>query len=194
MYRPGATMYFPEEIIPVLNKAGVRFLLMGTHGVGAWRSEPRATQDVDFLIAARDHAKAVRAIRAAYPELEVIEGVVVTRFKDKDLDKVVIDLMRPNQPLFKVAFRNTIEIKDKKYRAPNLEMALASKFAAMVSHHREPRKKHIDIGDFMDIVLFNRDAIDRSKLAKLGDRVYPKGGLEILKLVDDTLEGRDFQV
>jgi hypothetical protein len=64
----------------------------------------------------------------------------------------------------------------------------------MVSHHREPRKKHVDVGDFMDIVEFNQEAIDRKKLAKLGDRVYPNGGEELLKLVDDTLAGRTIQV
>ncbi len=194
MYRRGANVYLPEEIIPLLQRANVRFIVMGTHGVGAWRSEPRATQDVDFLVAKRDHAKAVRAVKGAFPELEIIEATVVTRFKDTSLDKVVIDLMKPNQPLFRVAFRNCIEVDDTRHRSPNLEFALASKFAAMVSHNRVPKKKFIDIGDFMDIVDFNRDAIDRKKLAKLGDRVYPNGGQELLRLVDDTLAGRTIQV
>lgn len=190
MYRPEATMYEPEDIVPLLNAGHIRYIVMGTHGVGAWRSEPRATQDIDFLVAKKDHAKAVRILRQAFPKLDVVDASVVTRFRDRDLDKVVIDLMKPNQALFRVAFRNTLDVPKLEFRAPNLEFALASKFAAMVSHHREPRKKMIDAGDFMDIVAFNRDLIDRTKLAKLGDRVYQGGGLEILKMVDDTLAGR----
>ncbi len=194
MYRPEATMYEPEDIVPMLNAGKISYLVMGTHGVGAWRSEPRGTQDIDFLVVKRDHAKAVKIIREAFPKLEVIDATVVTRFRDPELDKVVIDFMRPNQPLFRVAFRNTIGVPKLGYRAPNLEFALASKFAAMVSHNRVPKKKHVDIGDFMDIVEFNKDAIDRTKLKKLGDLVYPNGGRELLKLVDDTLAGRNIQV
>jgi hypothetical protein len=91
MYRPEATMYEPEDIVPLLNAGGVCYVVMGTHGVGAWRSEARGTQDINFLIAKRDHAKAVRIIREAFRELEMIDATVVTRFRDPKLDKVVID-------------------------------------------------------------------------------------------------------
>src|SRR6516225_5621358 len=59
MYKPKAAMITPEAVIKILNKAKVKFVLMGTHGIGGWRSEPRATQDVDVLILKSHHRKAV---------------------------------------------------------------------------------------------------------------------------------------
>jgi len=63
MYKPQAPMVTPEVVIKVLNKAKVKFVLMGTHGIGGWRSEPRATQDVDVLISKSHHRKAVAAVK-----------------------------------------------------------------------------------------------------------------------------------
>ena len=50
MYRPMAAKVKPEKVIEVLNAAGVHFVVMGTHGAGTWRSQPRATQAVDVLV------------------------------------------------------------------------------------------------------------------------------------------------
>jgi hypothetical protein len=101
----------------------------------------------------------------------------------------VIDLMKPNQPLFKVAFRQTIQ-EAEGYLIPTLEFALASKFAAMVSPNRQERKKYLDAADFMSIVEKNAPAIRLDRLRRLGERVYPGGGAEILQLVEDAKAGR----
>ena len=69
----GETGMTPRNIIPILNKAGVRFVLMGTHGIGGWRSAPRATEDVDFLVRQKDHQKAVEAVRKSFPELKEVD-------------------------------------------------------------------------------------------------------------------------
>src|SRR5580765_1153299 len=98
MYQPGAQMASPKKVIRVLNEAEVRFILMGTHGVGGYRRQPRATQDVDVLVASKDHANAVRAVQGAYPRLIMVDTPVVTRFKEKTTDEPRIDLMKPNQP------------------------------------------------------------------------------------------------
>src|SRR5262245_41619407 len=71
MYQREAAMVTPEDVIALLHQAGVNCVLMGTHGLGGWRSEARATQDVDVLVTKRDIRKAVRALRTAYPNLEV---------------------------------------------------------------------------------------------------------------------------
>jgi hypothetical protein len=97
--------------------------------------------------------------------------------------------MKPNQPLFKVAFRQgAYDAED--YLIPNLEFALACKFAAMVSPNREERKKLLDAADFMSIVENNASAIRLARLKRLGERVYPGGGAEILQLVEDAKAGR----
>lgn len=182
-------MVAPADVIPVLNDAGVRFILMGNYGIGGWRSEPRATQDVDFLVRTRDHRKAVRAIQDAFPQLQVLDYPVVTRFLDPVTRTPLIDLMKPNQPLFKVAFRQTV-LDVGGYLIPNLEFALACKFAAMVSPNRADEKKFLDAGDFTSIVRKNLPAIRQARLRRLGERVYPGGGAEIIGLVEDIKAGR----
>jgi hypothetical protein len=96
---------------------------------------------------------------------------------------VIIDLT----VVLEAVFKNKVSVA-------GLEMALAMKFAAMVSPHRENRKKHQDTADFMGIVENNRDAIKRLKLRRLGEKVYRGGGNEILQLVDDTLAGRQITI
>lgn len=182
-------MITPEDVIRVLNAAGVRYMLMGNYGITGWRLERRASEDVDVLVRTRDHRKAVNTILYSFPDLQMQDFPVVTRFLDPATEIPVIDLMKPNQPLFKVAFRQTILVEEG-YRIPNLEFALACKFAAMVSPNREERKKYLDAADFMSIVEKNWSAIRLSRLRRLGERVYPGGGAEILQLVEDAKAGR----
>ncbi len=189
MYRPEVCMAPPTEVIAVLNEAGVRFILMGNYGITGWRGEERATQDVDVLVRQRDHRKAVRAIHAAFPSLQEVDSTVVTRFLDPATGTPLIDLMKPNQPLFKVAFRQTVLVEES-YRIPNLELALACKFAAMVSPYRADEKKFLDAGDFTSIVKKNLSAIRLTRLRQLGERVYRGGGKEITQLVEDIQAGR----
>jgi hypothetical protein len=193
MYQREAAMVTPEGVIGVLHQAGVCCVLMGTYGLGGWRSEPRATQDVDVLVKKKDLRKSVRALGAAYPDLEIQDTAVVTRFLDPATKKPVIDVMKPTQAVYQIIFRHTLPVGDT-HRIPELEMALASKFAAMVSPNRQPDKKFIDAGDFINVVLHNRQHIDLAKLRRLGDKVYPDGGTEILRLVADIDAGRKIQI
>jgi hypothetical protein len=110
-------------------------MLVGLHGIGGWLQEPRATEDVDVLVGARGHKKAVRALLAAFPHLEEHDLPVVTRLREPESKKVVIDVMKPNQELFREALRfgHTVRSGGQQYQIPSLELALALKFAPMVS-------------------------------------------------------------
>src|SRR5215212_2459105 len=68
-FQPGSAMIIPEDIFPLFNHGKIKFVLMGVHGINGWRDEARATQDIDFLIAKKDHAKAIRIVQRAYPAL-----------------------------------------------------------------------------------------------------------------------------
>ena len=189
MYRPGVTMIHPRKVIRLLNGAGVRFVLMGTHGIGGWRKQPRATQDVDVLVAKKDHDKAVQVLQRAFPSLVLKDAAVVSRFIDPAIDEPVIDLMKPVDDILKLAFRYSVRV-GKSHKIPDLEMALASKFAAMVSPYRDYDKKLIDGGDFVNIVTYRHKQINRAKLKRLADKVYKGGAAEIIKMVDDIKAGR----
>jgi hypothetical protein len=73
---------------------------------------------------------------------------------------------------------------------PDLEMAMASKFACMISPNRNLAKKYVDAGDFMDVLLHNRNDVDVQKLSSLAEKLYQGGGAAIKKMVEDTLAGR----
>jgi hypothetical protein len=170
-----ADMIPPLEVIGVLNGAGVRFVLVGTHGIGGWMQKPRATEDVDVLVTARGHKKAVRALLSAFPQLEA-DDEVVTRMRHRETKAVLIDVVKPNQPLLREALAHTHAVTSdgQSYRIPSLEMALAMKFAALVSRTRAVVDKYLDAHDFMRMVSSNPD-IDLDKLKGLGGLVSGDG-------------------
>jgi hypothetical protein len=180
----------PLDVIRVLNAAKVKFMLLGAYGISGWMGEPRSTKDVDVLVASRGHKKAVQALLAAFPQLEAEDHEVVTRLKDRGTRVVRIDVMKPNQQLFRQALQHThhVESEGESYTIPSLEMALAMKFAAMISLHRADENKLTDARDFIVIVKANSE-IDLEKLGELGDLVYPGGGKEIIEKVRQVRAG-----
>jgi hypothetical protein len=136
------------------------------------------------VVAAWQVAKAVRMLTKAFPFLEADDAEVVVRLRDKETKQVAIDVMKPLQPPYHVVFKHTKKVTAGKetYRVPTLEMALACKFAPMISLMRVDEKKLIDAADFIDIVKKNAD-IDLEALEALGEIVYTGGGEEILELV-----------
>ena len=188
--------YMPDTILPVdvvkvLQKAKIPFVLAGAHGIFGWMgvNEARPTKDVDVIVASRHHKRAVNALLEAFPDLEPVESEVVTRLKLRDADDILIDVMRPTQ-LYKLAFKYTHTVTKGKlrFRIPSLEMALAMKFGPMVSLNRDEAKKHQDIHDFIMMVRANAE-IDLEQLVGLGDEVYPGGGNELLELVRKVRAG-----
>jgi len=191
--QPMAVKVTPEGVIKALNEVGVKCVLMGTHALITYRDQPRATQDVDILVRKQDLSKTMRALRKAYPKLLVKDTPVVARFLEPSNNKPVIDVMKPTQAVYQLVFRHTIAIGET-HRIPDLEMALASKFAAMVSPNRSPDKKMIDGGDFINVVRHNRADIDIAKLKRLADKVYPDGAAEIERMIQDIDAGRTLKL
>jgi len=179
----------PLKVVAVLNDASVSFVLVGAHGLAGWMNEPRATQDVDVVVAARHHKKAIKALTEAF-DLEVGEEEVVTRLRHRGTQKVLIDVLKPNQQLFRATFRHTrsIQAGDQSYRIPSLEMALAMKFAPMVSLHRRDVDKYQDAHDFILIARENTES-DSTKLEELGEMVYTGGGAELVEMVRKARAG-----
>lgn len=174
----------PQDVIAVLNNTGVNFMLVGAYGLLGWTQKPRATQDVDVLVGLRGYKKAVKALQAAFPDLVVEDEEVVSRFRHPDNKKVLIDVLKPNQPLYREGLKHAVAVRSEgqSYKVPSLEMALALKFAPMISLTRDDAKKYLDAHDFIQMVRVNPE-IDADKLAQLGELVYPGGGREILEMV-----------
>ncbi len=57
----------PRDVIAVLNRAGVRFMLVGAHGIGGWMDKPRTTQDVDIIVGIRGVKKPLAPYSRPFP-------------------------------------------------------------------------------------------------------------------------------
>jgi hypothetical protein len=180
----------PLDVIKILNAQGINFVLVGAYGMVGWTKEARATEDVDLVVAARHHKKTISLLTAAFPQLQAKDHEVVTRLCDRDTGQVMIDLMKPIQPLYRAAFKFTQPVVAGKegYRVPSLEMALAMKFAPMISLTRADKDKFQDAHDFILMVEANAD-INLEKLAELGEMVYSGGGQEIVERVRQVRAG-----
>jgi hypothetical protein len=185
----------PLEVITVLNREGVSFVLVGAYGLSGWVVKPRATEDVDVVVAAKHHKKAVKALLAEFSHLESCDLPVVTRLRDRETQEVAVDIIKPNQELYRAAFKHThkVQMQGQTYRVPSLEMALAMKFAPMISLYRDDADKHMDAHDFMKMVRAHEE-IDLQTLKELGNLVYPGGGAEILELVGKVRTGEQLQL
>lgn len=190
---PQVIQVTPERVIVTLHRAGVNCVLMGTHGINGYRSEPRATQDVDVLVTKKNVRKAIRLLEEEFPHLELEDHAAVARFRDPISQKVVIDLLKPVARAIRIVFRHTVRVRDS-HRIPDLEMALASKFVAMIAPNRRPDKRMIDLGDFLNVVETQRDVLDLERLRRLGDMVCPHGGARLLRLVADFDAGREVRL
>src|SRR5712692_6122442 len=87
-----------NEIVRTLNQKKIPFVLTGAHAIGGWTGRPRATHDIDILVkGGRNYARAVSAMKAMYPQLEVREIHGVTAFFIPGERHSVIDVTYPQR-------------------------------------------------------------------------------------------------
>lgn len=180
----------PIEVIRVLNRAKIRFVLVGAYGLAGWRKESRATEDVDVVVAARQIKKAVNVLVEEFPELEPVDLPVVVRLRERDTKDVVIDVMKPVQQPYLDLFKHThtVRAEDQTYRVPSLEMAIVMKFSAMTSLYRAIEDKYRDAHDFIRMIKNNPD-YDKEKLAEIGSLMYADGGKDVLEMARKAQAG-----
>jgi hypothetical protein len=187
-------------VLRTLTEKKIPFVLTGAHGIGGWTGRPRSTKDVDILVkGGRNHARAVNAIKALYPELEVRDFTGVVAFFIPGEKESVIDITYPHRADIEETLANPTWTENKeqglRYRIPSLEEALANKYGAMITLNRSLLKRQQDSVDFSWMVLHSLDegqqAIDLQRLEVLGEKVWPGGGgREILRLVEEVKAGR----
>ena len=191
-------------ILRTLTQKRIPFVLTGAHGIGGWTGTPRNTRDVDILAkAGRNHARAVKAIRILYPELEVRTFTGVTAFFIPGEKTSVIDVVYPHRADLEETLANPIWTENKeqglRYRIPSLEEGLANKYRAMRTLSRELDKRMQDAVDFTRMVQHSLDegqqALDLPRLEILGEKVWPAGGgEEIRRLVEGVKAGRAIDI
>jgi hypothetical protein len=183
----------PLDVLSLLQEAGVDCVLAGTHGIGVWMKETRATQDVDFVIREKDLRRAAAALLAAHPDWGIEKHPDVWRFTSQG--EYVVDLMLARAPQFKRVLKEfeVVSLGRHKVKIPRVEAALAMKFAAMTGHCRKPSKKLLDAHEFMEIVEA-QPAINVELLAEIGELVYAGGGADAVRYVTDVKAGRKLEI
>src|SRR5438874_11231956 len=71
----------PHEVARILNTNKIPFVLAGAHSISVWLEEPRSTQDVDIIVAARYQKKVVRLLTEHFPNLQAEDHEVDTRLR-----------------------------------------------------------------------------------------------------------------
>ncbi len=202
LHRKQAMSIGPQEVIDVLVTAGVKkWVLMGLHGYVGYLALPRATQDVDVMVSYRERKRAVRAIRDAWPNLIVRELSQVVRFLDPGdpgpdgQPKAVIDLMQPWGKFQETILNQHVLVdQETRHRIPTLEAALVSKYAAIVSPHRDVEKREYDAGDFRRMVRANHERIRHDVLRQLAEEVWDGAGQDIERFVEIALTNRPLPI
>jgi Nucleotidyl transferase AbiEii toxin, Type IV TA system len=191
-----------RKLLETLNEKRIPFVLTGAQAIGGWTGRPRATKDVDILVKpGRNLTRAVNAVKALYPDLEVRVFAGVSAFFVPGEKDSVIDVTYPHRPDLAETLAHPVWVEDRglRYRIPSLESALANKYGAMLTPTRNVEKRGQDVVDFRLMVRHSLDegqqAIDLGKLAALGEKVWPGGGgKEILRLVEQVKAGRIFNL
>jgi hypothetical protein len=185
----------PLEVIRVLNQARVAFVLVGSYGLAGWLNKPRATQDVDVVASSRHVKKAVAVLSAAFSQLVPDEQPRMVRLRGRATQDGAIDVLRPATDPLRRVFRHTRNVVSdgQRFRVPSLEMAVAMKFASLVSPDRGYAEKHQDAHDFIGIVKQNAD-LDGKKLSELASLIYPAGGKDVLEMVRGIRAGEKFNL
>jgi hypothetical protein len=187
-----------RAIVQTLRAKKIPFVLTGAHGIAGWTGRPRATHDVDILVkSGRNYTRAVNAIKALYPQLEVRQFAGVTGFFAPGETMSLIDVTYPHRADIQETLETAVWVSegDLSYRVPALEAALANKYGAMLTPNRDLGKRIQDAADFSFMVKRSmaegERAIDLDRLAALGEKVWPGGGgQEILRLVEDVKAGK----
>jgi hypothetical protein len=187
-----------RQIIETLQAKKIPFVLTGAHGMSTWTGRPRATHDVDVLVkGGRNHARAVKALQALYPQLERHDAIGTVEFFVPGEDQSVIDVIYPYRPDIEVTLQTGSWITNEglRYRIPKLEPMLANKYGAITDPMRDAGTRGLDLVDFSFMVRHaqdeTREPLDLERLRALGELVWPGGGgEEILRLVEQVKAGQ----
>ena len=182
----------PLDSIRVLNRCQISFMLICCHARGGWMHEPRASNDVDFLVSSRQHRKAVKALAKAYPRLQIIEDLRAIRLYDPAADThPLIDLWRPFCGILRIALRHrhAVRLEKQEFTMPTVELDMALCCARFFDLPWSDPEKYQVTHDIMLLMKVNH-GLNLDKLTALGDHVRKDGGKWIANKVRAIQQGK----
>jgi autonomous glycyl radical cofactor GrcA len=186
----------PYEVTAILEEGGIKYVLIGGHVLGYLTGSPRATVDVDVIVSNAHLSKAVKAIKARFPQLTSEDLGYNVRFnsgRSGHVDAERIDLVKAGNLFFQrilERYAAPIQSKGQRVYVPTVEAAIALKFAAAISPNRGDESRPQDRIDLLAIVRKHPN-LNQATLAELGDLVYAGGGVELQTFVRDVQAGKN---
>lgn len=178
-----------HKVLTRLEKAGIDWVLVGAGAVNFYSPKPRATRDVDILVAERSFPQAVSLAREALGRRVRVDDRGTHVVLSTPRSPLEIDLIRSGQhALFETALKERRKVKG--VRIPKIEALLALKYLSAISPYRSLDDKHQDIADFVRTWKFHRDRVDRPHLIDLGGLAHDRGQAELARFIDDIEHDR----
>jgi hypothetical protein len=173
----------PLNVVHVLNRHRIAFVLVGLHGICGWMDEPRAHADVDVIVARRDFKYATGVLEGAFRNIQASTDGVLARLRDKHAGNALVDVFRSNGWYGEV-FRDPhyVVMSKERFRIPSLEMALAMRFREVIDSSRPQADRYLNAHDFVLTVKVN-SSINLARLTALCNLAWRNGGWRALRMV-----------
>lgn len=167
-----------RKVVDAFERAGTRWTLVGAHAVGVL-TEPRATDDFDFVIEERKLKRVLQALEGEFGPLTTTDLGAAVRVLNLD-----IDLIRSTtHPLFGRALDETRSAQA--WRIPVPELLIALKFLSSVNPWRGLDRRRQDVLDLIQVYKAVADGqLDRARTLSLAASIYPGADRELERLFD----------
>jgi hypothetical protein len=177
------------RVVDVLqdNQASGGWALIGAHPLSLV-TEPRATNDFDFVIEDDRLSGVLHDLAAAFGDLDPVVSDVGLRMRALE-----IDLIRAsNHALLQVALERQNVIDG--WRVPRTEVLIALRFLSSRSVWRPRYKRMQDMADIAAIWESRGPDLDRAMLLELGGLVYAGAGRELDQVLDQLARGEPVSI
>jgi hypothetical protein len=180
----------PFEVVRILNRERIRFVLIGSFGLCGWRKESLAAGYAEALVGGTVWKKAVAALADVLPKLWARESQESVELRHPATGRTAVKVVKPIRQPYCEVIRNAECIRGNSgsYRFPNLEMALTLTFADITGEDRCRADRYQAAHDFVCIVKANEN-IDEEKLRHLGSMISPRSGKDVLARVGRIRRG-----
>jgi len=165
-------------VTTLLPQVGIPCIMVGGHAVNHY-GVTRATQDIDFMIAASD-ADAVRRIMhdAGFTNISIHETVMFFQQPDSPLR---VDFLKVDPDTMESLMANAVNVRyldTKEVLVPQLQDLLAMKLFALATGG--PKRKDKDFGDIVELVIENAFDVETG-LRALAEEFATTGIYETLR-------------
>jgi hypothetical protein len=170
----------PAAIAATLDRLGIVHVFIGGIVVGCYSGRPRATQDVDVVLApGSDADAAARAIAGLGKRLTIqrFPSFIAIQRPASDGGASAVDLVTTSAGSYGLAFEagETLRLEGQAIRIPSIEVMLVLKYTAAVNPIRPAERALQDWADLAAMAA-GTPTLHRERAYRLGNAVVPGYG------------------